>query len=235
MGGVSRLPSIRCVRVESGDEGSCCLRLWLHRAARVLPWSWPVQHPHGWPASGGAARSERRGGGLRQGAARDPSAKWGARRPGDWAGASRTRGCPASQLCGEHLHRSHGRGVTVRSLRSRVRDIRLRPERISRSFHRSTARQVHRVGHADLEDGPSPAAPERPRSWAGGSCLVLAVTPFLERYDQDGLSRSRADPPGATSPGQLALRLLRPRTRQPGIPERHRVGAGTVPGASPPA
>ena len=49
-----------------------------------------------------------------------------------------------------------------------------------------------------------------------------------ERPDQAGLPRARTDTAGTPAAGQLAIRVLRARARQPGISQRHDLGGGTA-------
>ncbi len=138
------------------------------------------------------------------------------------------------QLRRQHLYRPHSGGGPVRGIRPGLRDLRLRAQRVTRPGHRPAPGQVQRHGRTHLaagrhqvhghrrDRGPDDRSRHPPRGRAA------------QRYRTAGVPGARADHARTDAAGQLAVLVLRARSRQSGLPERHGVDgdADSRPGAA---
>ena len=170
---------------------------------------------------GTASRLARRGDPPASARPRGPPARLGCRRPG---------GIQPDQLRRQHLRGPHAGGRAVRRVQPRLRDLRVRAQRIARPGHRPADGQVQR--HRRCRPGGAP--------WPGctgtadqvglciGACVLVAAA-VLHGAARAVIPRPRAYAAGADAAGQLAVFVLRARARQPGLPQRHDLGGDAVP------
>ena len=113
----------------------------------------------------------------------------------------------------------YGGGRAVRCLQSRLRDVLVRPQRITRSYFRPADGQVQRHGPPHVAARRRELHGHFRSCGAGCRCRCGCGSRAARQHGQVRLPRARADAAGADAAGQLAFFVLRTRARKPGIPQ----------------
>ena len=152
----------------------------------------------------------------------------GATRPGrrfGWGVADQAMSS-LTNFGGQPLRGPGARGRAVRRVQPRLRDLRVRAQRLARPGHRPAAGPVQRRRPADWRRAVANCTGTALAwAWCPASCALVAAI-AAGRHGPAGLPRARADAARPAAAGQLAVRVLRPRARQPGVPQRPDLGAG---------
>ena len=150
---------------------------------------------------------------------RGPPSGLGCRGPG---------GIQPDQLRDQHLRGPHAGGGSVRRVQPGLRDLRVRAQRVAWPGHRPADGQVQRHRPADLAARRSQVRRDGHERGPGHRRLRACGRRGAERRGQGLLPRPRADAARAAAAGQLAVLVLRARSRQPGLPQRQRLGGDAI-------